>query len=77
MEDQSRTHLPSPRGVEWDSPRAPGADLGQPAGHSPPAEALAGALDLASRHLTGPQLQAAIAHHTLARATVTGLYAQH
>ena len=32
---------------------------------------------VASRHLTGPQLQAAIAHHTLARATVTGLYAQH
>lgn len=35
------------------------------------------ALDVASipgEHLTGPELQAAIAHHTLARTTYTGLY---
>lgn len=35
------------------------------------------ALDVANipgDHLTGPQLEAAIAHHTLARATYTGLY---
>lgn len=29
---------------------------------------------IAAAHLTGPQLQSAIAHHTLARATLTGLY---
>ena len=30
--------------------------------------------NIAGEHLTGPQLQAAIAKHTLAKATVTGLY---